>query len=251
MNFPKKPLGGKNYGSIPHLPGSRMGKGDHHCHEGQERIACAKKRDKHDRVIVQEKLDGSNVGVALLDRTIYPLVRSGYIATTSKFEQHRYFAEWVRRNTERFRAVLEEGERVCGEWLIQAHGTKYKLDHEPFVAFDIINGNKKRKRYDVFKERMLKGEFVTPHVVSDGQAISIEDVMDILGIYGFHGAIDPVEGAVWRIERKRKVAPGKTYKMQVMVDFLVKYVRPDKVDGCYLESVTGEGPIYNEYPRIF
>ena len=34
----KKPLGRKAYGSIPHLPGSRIGPGDHHCHEGQRRI---------------------------------------------------------------------------------------------------------------------------------------------------------------------------------------------------------------------
>ena len=56
-----KPLGRKNYGSIPHLPGSRMGEADHKCSEGQARIATEKARDKHDRVICQEKLDGSNV----------------------------------------------------------------------------------------------------------------------------------------------------------------------------------------------
>ena len=44
-----KPLGGKAYGSIPHLIGSRVGPGDHHCHEGQARIATEKVRDKHDR----------------------------------------------------------------------------------------------------------------------------------------------------------------------------------------------------------
>jgi hypothetical protein len=36
-----------------------------------------------------------------------------------------------------------------------------------------------------------------------------------------HGAIDQVEGAVWRVERKG------------IVDFLVKYVRHDKEDGKY------------------
>jgi len=38
-DLPRKPLGIKSYGSIPHLPGSRIGIGDHKCHEGQERIA--------------------------------------------------------------------------------------------------------------------------------------------------------------------------------------------------------------------
>jgi len=49
----KKPLGRKNYGSIPHLPNSRMGIGDHSCHEGQARIATIKARDKNDEVFVQ------------------------------------------------------------------------------------------------------------------------------------------------------------------------------------------------------
>ena len=61
---PKKPLGIKAYGSICHLPGSRLGVGDHKLNEGQTRILTERARDKHDVVIVQEKLDGSNVAVA-------------------------------------------------------------------------------------------------------------------------------------------------------------------------------------------
>ena len=48
-----KPLGHKSYGHIPHLPGSRIGEGDHKCSDGQKRICCEKVRDKHDRIIVQ------------------------------------------------------------------------------------------------------------------------------------------------------------------------------------------------------
>ncbi|HYF69139.1 MAG TPA: hypothetical protein VD884_13440, partial [Ohtaekwangia sp.] len=58
-----KPLGGKSYGSIPHFYGSRLGPADHHCSPGQQVIATEKKRDRHDYIIVQEKLDGGNVGV--------------------------------------------------------------------------------------------------------------------------------------------------------------------------------------------
>ncbi len=41
-----------------------MGPGDHKCEAGQARIATLKARDRHDHIIVQEKLDGTNVGVA-------------------------------------------------------------------------------------------------------------------------------------------------------------------------------------------
>src|ERR1044072_7378545 len=97
-----KPLGIKNYGSIAHLPDSRMGAGDHHCDPGQARIATEKQRDRHDRIIVQEKLDGSNVGVARIDDKIFPLTRAGYTADTSPYRQHWEFGNWVYANQTRF-----------------------------------------------------------------------------------------------------------------------------------------------------
>ncbi len=90
----QKPLGRKNYGHIPHLPGSRMGPGDHKCHEGQTRIVTAKARDKNDEIFVQEKLDGSNVGVARIGDVLHALGRSGYAAASSPHEQQRHFSDW-------------------------------------------------------------------------------------------------------------------------------------------------------------
>ena len=248
ISHPKKPLGIKNYGHIPHLPGSRLGPGDHTCHEGQARIATTKVRDRHDIVIVQEKLDGSNVGVALIDGIIYPLTRAGYIAKTSRFEQHSHFADWVYSNENRFRSVLQNNERICGEWLMQAHGTRYKLAHEPFVAFDLMLKTK-RLPYDEFSERIKSGEFVTPKVLHQGQALPIDDAMKSLSKYGFHGALDPVEGAIWRVERNKLVNPGKSGERKWVVDFIVKFVRPDKVDGYYLPEISGNAPIWNSKPK--
>ena len=42
-----KPLGQKAYGSIPHLHGSRRGPADKGVNEGQHRICCERRRDKH------------------------------------------------------------------------------------------------------------------------------------------------------------------------------------------------------------
>jgi len=231
----RKPLGHKNYGHISHLPGSRIGPSDHKCDEGQKRIACEKARDKHDRIIVQEKLDGSNVGVARIDDILHPLTRVGYLANTSPYKQHHIFYNWVFENTERFMTVLKNGERLCGEWLYQAHGTKYELIHEPFVAFDIMLRKHNRMAFDNFKER-LSGLFVVPRVISDGAPLSIEKAMALLGVYGFHGAIEPIEGAVWRVERNvlNDKSLGNSGGRHYEFDFLVKYVRPDKQDGQYI-----------------
>ena len=240
----KKPLGHKNYGSIPHLPGSRMGSGDHHCHEGQANIATVKKRDKNDEIIVQEKLDGSNVGVARIDDEIIALGRAGYPASSSPWMQHRYFHRWVLKNHDRFWNVLENGERLVGEWLLQAHGTRYQLEHEPFVAFDLMVGHVRAPLNDL--ERFWESGFRMPHQVHCGDAISVKQAMFLLGTYGEHGALDPVEGLVYRVERDRPT--GVKGEKKRKVDFLVKYVRPDKEDGIYLPDVSGGKTIWNVNP---
>jgi hypothetical protein len=233
-----KPLGIKAYGSIPHLPNSRMGPGDHSIDVGSAKILTEKTRDKHDRIYVSEKLDGSNCSVALLNGQILALGRAGYLASTSKFEQHQYFAAWVIKHESRFRAVLKEGERLCGEWLLQAHGTRYKLTqhNEPYVVFDLFVNNK-RITSDELKDRVCE-YFDMPVLLNDRKPMTVEAALKYMEpSNGFHCAIDPVEGAVWKCERNGKV------------DFMAKYVRLDKQDGCYLPEVSGGETIWNLNPK--
>ncbi len=225
----EKPLGQKVYGSIPHLPGSRMGSGDHSCHPGQERICIIKVRDKHDTILVSEKLDGSNVGVANIGGKILPMTRAGYSAYDSPYEQHRLFGDWVYERIDRFEALLKPGERVVGEWLALCHGTRYDLKHEPFVAFDLFSDNE-RLTYAEASEQLNACDFVMPMLVSNGPPISIENAMKLVQT-SRHGAVDPVEGAVWRVERYDLA------RKRVVVDFLAKFVKHDKQDGLYLSGI--------------
>jgi hypothetical protein len=232
---PAKPLGRKAYGSIPHLPGSRLGPGDHHCHPGQETICTVKARDRHDRIIVTEKLDGGNVAIAKVEGKIWALGRAGYPAITSPFRQHHLFHDWVEAGRGRWSAMLGEGEALHGEWLAMAHGTKYDLRHEPLVAFDLTNGGP-RVLHDELIDRCSRFDVTTPHVISDGPPITVADALAAVGETGQHGALEPIEGAVWRVERRGAF------------DFLAKYVRPDKQDGKYLSEITGCEPYWHWLP---
>lgn len=231
---PIKPLGTKAYGSIPHLPGSRRGPADKGLSEQQAKILTEKSRDKHDVIYVQEKLDGSNVSVANIDGKITPLIRAGYLASGSNYKQHHVFHNWAMEREDLFQRLLEPGERCIGEWLMEAHGTRYKLIHDPFVVFDIMKVDK-RETVENLTERCSEYDLVIPHLIHCGGPISIADVLAKLEP-SQHGAIDPVEGAVWRVERNG------------VVDFLGKYVRAEKVDGKYLENISGLPPVYNWKP---
>ena len=241
-----KPLGTKAYGSIPHLPGSRLGPGDHMVSSGQAAICIQKVRDRHDEIIVTEKLDGSNCAVAKIHGQLVPLTRAGYPAISSPYTQHRLFHTWVWHQWSRFDAVLRDGEWIVGEWLAQAHGTRYALPHEPFVVFDLIQGHDakrgfRRLPYDALLAR-IGHDFVRPALLHRGSAFSIAAVQQYYRAHGSgHGAQDSIEGAVWRVER------------QGAVDFLAKWVGPDKVDGQYLPELTGGEPVWNwtDWPSGF
>jgi len=209
-----------------------MGPADHHIHEGQAEIATVKAR-KGDTVIVQEKLDGSCCAVArTYEGELVALGRAGYLASTSPFEQHHLFADWVAAEADRF-AWLHPGERVVGEWLAQAHGTRYDLPHEPFVIFDWMTGSE-RVPFASTAEAAVRCDLPVPALIAEGP-LSIEAALDEIAVSA-HGAVAPVEGAVWRVEREGRV------------DFLCKYVRPEKVDGCYLPEISGGEAVWNWTP---
>jgi len=227
-----KPLGHKAYGSIPHLPGSRLGPADHHCSPGQVHIATVKTRDKHDMVIVQEKLDGSCCAVANIEGEIIALGRAGYPAKSSEYPVHHVFAAWVKEHEDQFSGLLYPGERLIGEFLAQAIGTRYELFHDPFVAFDLMVGSK-RLSYRSFFKRVYPAGFTIPRVIAwQAAAYPLEEAILQIQDSG-HGAIDPVEGVIYRVERKDEV------------DFLCKYVRHDKEDGKYFPERNGGKTTWN------
>jgi hypothetical protein len=226
-NRPQKILGHSNYSTIGHLPNSRLGRGEHHIPEGQQKIATSQVRDNKDLVIVQEKLDGANVGVVKLNNRLRILSRSGHDCETSIHPTHQYFVKFVKHNYSRFFDMLQEGERITGEWLLVVHGTKYQLPHEPFVAFDFFTPQNERLIYHDFLLRVLPFGFVVPRIIRLGNPISVRKAIEILDKNkSYHGALEDekIEGLIYRIERNNEV------------DYLCKYVRPDKIDGLHLDN---------------
>ena len=118
--------------------------------------------------------------------------------------------------------------------MAQAHGTRYDLPHEPFVPFDIMEAAT-RWPFAALVDR-LGNDFTLPRLLHRGGAFSVDDAKRAIATSG-HGALDPVEGAVWRVQRRGKV------------DFLCKYVRPDKEDGVYLPEVSGKPAFWNWRPN--
>lgn len=198
-----KPLNRKNYGSIPHLSSSKLGEGDRFIGSGQERILTEKARDKDDLILVFEKYDGSNVGIAKKHGRIYALTRSGYEAHTSPYKQHHMFSDWVKEREDLFLGILCEGERLVGEWLVQAHGMRYTIDGDPIVFFDLFDADSKRKPYADWHGLPVQ----IARVLHIGGPIDVKSLLPKLedNRYYIQGINTLPEGMVYRCERNGRV----------------------------------------------
>lgn len=222
-SLPEKILPYKTYNRIGHLSKSRLGEGDHFVDQKTEGLLTKQNDDPNSVIIVQEKLDGSNVCVVRWKGELRALGRSGYDCQYSNQEQHRLFHKFVMDRKDRFEKILpKEEDRVVGEWLALAHGTLYNLNHEPFVPFGLFEGQKELSFLALFSTCFANG-FVTPIVLHIGGACSVNRALKLLNAEKYHGADNP-EGVVYRMER-----PGKP-------PILAKLVKHDKEDGKFFKE---------------
>lgn len=224
------PLGGKAYHRIPHLPGSRTGSSDRMADPPLAK-RCIEKERKGDTIVVQEKLDGSCVALARIGDELVALGREGWRAAESNNPGRRMFAAWAAGIDRRIHSLLDDGDRLVGEWLALAHSTRYVLAHAPFVAFDWFHRGSWRSSAALVEA--FGALLPTPQVVHRGQALGIAAAVERLGDRGAHGAVDSVEGLVWRVEREDTVVGW------------AKYVRPGKRDGVLLPENSGAPAVWN------
>lgn len=228
------------YGSIPHLPGSRAASDRTLSPAAARRCLDPAAARPGDEVIVQEKLDGSCVAIVRgAAGRLEARGREGRLAAESANVGRRMFAAWVAENEARLDGLhLVDGEVLVGEWLALVHGTRYELAHELFVAFDLVRGPERiRAPLDALTARLAPSGLRTPAVVHRGAPLAITASCTLLGERGQHGAIDPPEGLVYRVERAGAVV------------LVAKWVRPDKVDGSYLPENSGRDALYHQGSR--
>lgn len=193
----------RSYGSIFHLPGSKMvDKRDKMANDEVIYYFTKRRKKPTDLVIITEKVDGMNCSVLKRNDLLYPLVRKGYDVRTNRNEWIRNFARFVEDNYTRFMDLLKEDERLCGEWMLKTHTLDYNLKTEPFIVFDLIQGtgdDSKRERYLNFLNRVTLRGFVPAGLIHIGEAMSQKTAYRLCG-NGYHGVVGKPEGVVYRYE---------------------------------------------------
>jgi atypical dual specificity phosphatase len=95
---------------------------------------------KTTRLHAEEKLDGANIGIAIVDE--HPIIRNRdhFLSKASAKGQFASIWGWYYKNREKFDALQDYGPfSVYGEWLVARHTIPYTRLPDWFVAYDLYN----------------------------------------------------------------------------------------------------------------
>lgn len=125
------------YPRTPHLFGSKGTDDDKHLGESESNRFIA-----DDSLIVEEKIDGTNVGIHFSDEGQLVLQCRGHLITEGMHAQYDLFKQWA--TVKRF--VLEERLEnrfiLFGEWVYARHSVFYRQLTHYFFEFDIYDKEK-------------------------------------------------------------------------------------------------------------
>jgi len=122
------------YPRTPHLFGSRGTDDDKHLgqKESLDFIADAS-------LIVEEKLDGTNVGIHFTSAGRMVLQCRGHEISAGMHPQYDLFKQWTMGKRPELEAILEDRLLLFGEWLYARHSLHYRRLPHYFFEFDIYD----------------------------------------------------------------------------------------------------------------
>ena len=178
------------YPRTPHLFGSRGTDDDRHLGR-QESLAFIADAS----LIVEEKLDGTNVGIHFTSAGRMVLQCRGHEITTGMHAQYDLFKQWTMGKRPVLEALLEDRLILFGEWLYARHSVHYRRLPHYFFEFDLYD-----KRRQLFLDlaarlQLLEGTGLqTVPVVHRGPATA-DELLNLIGPSPFDSVFEnPVTG---------------------------------------------------------
>jgi hypothetical protein len=164
------------YPRTPHLFGSRGTDDDKHLSEAESLALLA-----NDSLIVEEKLDGTNVGIHFTSSGRLVLQCRGHEITPGMHAQYDLFKQWTMGKRPMLESMLADQLLLFGEWLYARHSVHYRRLPHYFFEFDIYD--KKKEKFLDLESRLtlLEGTgLLTVPVVHRG-AMSAQELQRLIG----------------------------------------------------------------------
>lgn len=168
------------YPRTPHLFGSTGTDDDRHL---SRRESQAFIRDPS--LIVEEKLDGTNVGIHFTRQGRMVLQCRGHEIQAGMHPQYDLFKQWTVAMRPVLEAILENRHILFGEWLYAKHSVQYRNLPHYFFEFDIYD--KEAGRFVDLKTRLaiLKGTGIHTVPVIHRGALTAEQLPQLIQASAF------------------------------------------------------------------
>jgi hypothetical protein len=210
------------YPRTPHLFGSKGTDDDKH-------LSSRQSNDFLDdpSLIVEEKLDGTNVGIHFTSEGRVVLQCRGHEITTGMHPQYDLFKQWVMGKRFVLEEILEDRFILFGEWLYAKHSIHYRSLPHYFFEFDLYD--KQEQAFLDLEQRLQRLDSTGIHtvpIVYRG-TLRVEQLANLIGPSCFESLFDNpltrqpdslMEGLYLRTEAKGKVT-GRA-----------KFVRPEFIE---------------------
>jgi hypothetical protein len=180
----------KNYGNIDaffryprtrHIEGSAFQDGDYDL----DAVPFEQIKGRH--IVIEEKVDGSQVGISFSNELNSLLQSRGHYLTGGPREkQFELLKQWFSVHSDALLNVLEDKYVMYGEWLYAKHTVFYDNLPHYFMEFDIFDKEAKQfldthRRFELLKKLPI----VPVLVLWEGEVNKIEDITIWLGLSFF------------------------------------------------------------------
>lgn len=210
------------YPRTPHLFGSKGTDDDKHLGEAESIRFIA-----DGSLIVEEKLDGTNVGLHFSDEGELVLQCRGHLITEGMHPQYDLFKQWVAVKRDVLEQRLENRYILFGEWLYARHTVAYRQLSHYFYEFDIYD--KQRQAFLDLQQRLalLAGSGIQTVPVIHSGSLPRAKLEQLIGPSQFDSQFDnPLTG------RPDNLMEGLYLRTEAngVVTGRAKFVRPEFVE---------------------
>jgi len=178
------------YPRTPHLFGSRGTDDDKHLNRKDSEAFIA-----DPSLIVEEKLDGTNVGIHFNSRGRMVLQCRGHEITEGMHPQYDLFKQWTSVKRPVLEAVLGTRHILYGEWLYARHSVHYHELPHYFFEFDIYDKDAEAFLPLDARLRMLDGTGIHTVPVIHRGSVTAEELRALIQVSAFGSTFDnPITG---------------------------------------------------------
>jgi hypothetical protein len=173
------------YPRTPHLFGSRGTDDDKHLSADESTRFIA-----DSSLIVEEKLDGTNVGIHFTSAGRMVLQCRGHEITAGMHPQYDLFKQWTTGKRPVLEIMLEDRYILFGEWLYARHSVHYRRLPHFFFEFDIYDKQDGAFLDLAARLKILEGSGIqTVPVIHRGQATA-DELRALIGPSAYDSAFE-------------------------------------------------------------